>query len=89
MVVTVALGLALGLVGLGILGMMISGIQSVIKGKQDFKKILTMIVPFAVFAISYGIFGNAAQAGIATMIFMLAAMILFIGLTGLRGVFNL
>lgn len=88
MVVTVALGLALGLIGLGILGILISGIQSIIKGKQDFKKILTMLVPFVVFAVTYGIFSDATQAGVATMLFMLAAMALLIVLTGLRGVFN-
>lgn len=88
MIVTIAIGLGLGLIGLGILGMLISGIQSLIKGKQDFKKILTMLVPFAVFAIAYGIFGNITQAGVATMLFMIATMILMIFLTGLRGTFN-
>lgn len=89
MIVTIAIGLGLGLIGLGILGMLISGIQSLIKGKQDFKKILTMLVPFAVFAIAFGIFSNVAQAGVATMIFMIAAMLLLIFLSGLRGTFNI
>lgn len=89
MIVTIAIGLGLGLIGLGILGMLISGIQSLIKGKLDFKKVATMLVPFAVFGISYGIFGNITEAGIATMIFMMAAMILLIFLTGLRGTLNI
>lgn len=89
MIVTIAIGLGLGLIGLGILGMLISGIQSLIKGKQDFKKILTMLVPFAVFGIAYGIFSDVTQAGVATMLFMIALMILTIFLTGLRGTFNI
>ncbi|WP_372634620.1 hypothetical protein [Fodinibius sp.] len=88
MIVTIAIGLGLGLIGLGILGMLISGIQSLIKGKQDYKKILTMLVPFAFFGIAFGIFGDITQAGVATMLFMLALMILTIFLTGLRGTFN-
>jgi len=89
MTVTIALGLALGLIGLGILGMLISGIQSVIQGKQDFKKIIMMLVPFAVFAIAYGIFSDATQAGVATMLIMMALMALGIVLSGLRGTFNI
>lgn len=89
MIVTIALGLGLGLIGLGILGMIISGIQSMIKGKQDIKKIVTMIVPFVVFGVAYGIAGSITEAAIGTMLFMLAAMFLLIFLTGMRGTFNI
>ena len=88
MIVTIALGLGLGLIGLGVLGMIISGIQSMIKGKQDIKKIVTMIVPFVVFGVAYGIAGSITEAAIGTMLFMLAAMFLLILLTGMRGTFN-
>lgn len=84
----IGIGLALGMIGLGVLGMLGSGIQSVLKGKQDLKKIISFIVPFAVFGIALGISGDAADAGIATMMFMMAAMMLFIVLTGLRSTFN-
>lgn len=89
MIVTVAIGLGLGLIGLGVLGMLISGIQSMIKGKQDVKKIITMLVPFAVFGIAYSMTGTVSEAGIATMVFMMAAMILLMLLTGLRSTFNI
>ncbi len=89
MIVTIALGLGLGLIGLGILGMLISGIQSMIKGKQDVKKIVTMVVPFVVFGVAYGIAGSLTEAAIGTMLFMLAAMFLLIFLTGMRGTFNI
>lgn len=89
MIVSIALGLGLGLVGLGILGMLISGIQSLIKGKQDIKKLVSMLVPFVVFGIAYGVAGTVTEAAIGTMLFMMAAMLLLIILTGLRGTFNL
>jgi hypothetical protein len=89
MIVTIALGLGLGLIGLGVLGMLISGIQSIMKGKQDIKKIITMIVPFVVFGIAYGIAGTITEAAIGTMLFMMAAMILLIFGTGIRGTLNI
>ena len=89
MIVNIALGLGLGLVGLGVLGMIVSGIRSVMKGKQDVKKIVTMIVPFIVFGIAYGITGTVTEAAIGTMVFMIAAMVLLIFLTGMRTTFNL
>ena len=79
----------MGLIGLGVLGMVISGIQSMMKGKQDIKKIITMVVPFVVFGVAYGIAGSVTEAAIGTMLFMMAAMLLLIFLTGLRGTFNL
>ncbi len=89
MIVSIAIGLGLGLIALGVIGMLISGIQSIIKGKQDIKKIVTMLVPFAVFGIAYGIAGTLTEAAIGTMLFMMSAMLLFMLLTGLRGTFNL
>lgn len=89
MIVTIALGLGLGLIGLGVLGMLISGIQSIMKGKQDVKKIVTMIVPFVVFGVAYGIAGSVTEAAIGTMLFMMAAMLLLIFATGLRGTLNI
>lgn len=89
MIVSIALGLGLGLIGLGVLGMLISGIQSMIKGKQDIKKVITMIVPFVVFGIAYGIAGTLTEAAMGTMLFMMAAMLLLIFLTGIRGTLNI
>lgn len=89
MIATIGIGLGLGLIGLGVLGMLISGIQSVIKGKQDFKKTVVMLVPFAIFAVAFGILGDLTEAGVTTMLIMMAAMVLLIFLTGLRGTFNI
>lgn len=89
MIVSIAIGLGLGLIGLGIIGMLISGIQSMMKGKQDIKKIVTMVVPFVVFGIAFAIAGTVTEAAIGTMLFMMAAMVLLMLATGLRGTFNI
>lgn len=88
MIVSIGIWICFGLIGLGILAMIFSGIQSVMKGKQDVKKIITMIVPFIVYGITYAIIGGLAEAGIATMFVMLAFMVLAILISGTRSTFN-
>ncbi len=85
----IGLGIAAGLIGLGIIAIIVAGARSIKNGKQDFKKIITFLVPFAVYGVAFGITGSFNEAGIATMIFMMAAMILFIVLSGFRSTFNL
>ncbi len=92
MIVQIAVIGAIGLIGLGILTMIISGIKSATQGKQDVKRILIMAIPFVVFAISYfavqGTDDPYATAGVLTMGIMLAIMILGVLFTGLRGTFK-
>lgn len=85
----VGIGIGIGLIALGILATLVAGVRSVMNGKQDFKKIITFLVPFAVFGIAYGVTSDFGDAGIATMIFMMGAMVLTITLSGLRSSFNL
>ena len=89
MVVQIALGFGILLVVLGIIGMLVNGIKSVIQGKQDWKKITSVLIPFVVYGISYAITQGFTKAGIATMIFMIAVMLLLMALTGLRTTLNL
>tara|TARA_R110002049_G_scaffold52848_2_gene147405 strand:+ start:161 stop:427 length:267 start_codon:yes stop_codon:yes gene_type:complete len=86
--VVISVGLAIGLIVLGVIGIIVSGIKSLTNGKQDFKRIGMMAVPFVVFGISYAIFGDVPQAGVFTSVFMLGAMVLTIILTGMRGTFK-
>ena len=88
MLATISIGLTLGLIGLGILGMLISGVLSIVKAKQDLKKILTMVFPFIVFGVAYAIAGDIPIAGVSTMLFMIATMAVFILITGTRTTFN-
>lgn len=85
----IGLGIAAGLLGLGIIAIIVAGARSIKNGKQDFKKVITFLVPFAVYGVAFGITGSFNEAGIATMLFMMAAMVLFILLSGFRSTFNL
>jgi hypothetical protein len=69
--------------------MLVSGIQSIMKGKQDVKKIVTMIVPFLVFGVAYLIAGTITEAAMGTMLFMMGLMVLLMLATGLRGTLNI
>ncbi|MDX1638250.1 MAG: hypothetical protein R3281_09785 [Balneolaceae bacterium] len=85
----IGIGIALGLIGIGVIAMIVAGVKSMATGKQDLKRILTVLVPFAVFGVIFGIAGDVTDAAIGTMLFMLAAMALFMVLTGLRSTFNI
>ncbi len=86
MVSAIAVGFALFMVGIGILGMLVAGIKALSQGKQDLKKIVMMAVPFVVFGISFTVIGQPVEAGVITMLFLMAAMLVLIAFTGLRGI---
>ena len=50
--VAISVGLAAGLLGLGLLFMVGAGVRSLALGKQDYKKIGMMAIPFVVFGVS-------------------------------------
>lgn len=88
MINNLAIGLAMGLIVIGVIGIFFSGIRNVMHGKSDFKKLGAMGIPVLVFVVSFFLMGTFVQAGVATMIFMLALMVLSIILTGTRGTLN-
>jgi hypothetical protein len=88
MINNLAIGLALALIGFGLIAISISGIRNVINGKSEVKRVAVMVVPVAVFFISYAAFGTYNEAGMATMLFMMGAMVLGIMVTGTRGTFK-
>lgn len=85
MVQSLAIGLTLGLIAVGVIFILISGIRNIINGKSDFKRISVMLIPVVVFGISYVTMGTFDQAGVATAVFMIAVMIISIFVTGTRG----
>jgi len=87
-IVQIAVIGAFGLIGLGILSMIISGIKSLAQGKQDVKRIVIIAIPFIVFGISYAILGDTPKAGVLTTMVMIGIMVLSVVLTGLRGTFK-
>lgn len=85
MVDSLAIGLTLGLILIGVIGILFSGVRNVINGKSDFKRVTIMLVPVAVFGISYVVMGTFDQAGVATVLFMVGVMMISIFVTGTRG----
>lgn len=89
MYTVIGIGLAIGLIGIGLVAITISGIRSITYGKQDFKKIGSFLVPFIVFGVAYAVTNSAAEAGVATMLFLMALMGLLVFVTGIRSSFNI
>lgn len=79
---------AFGLIALGMVAMLFSGIKSMVQGKQDVKRILIMAVPFIVFGISYGVLSDVTKAGVLTTMVMMGIMVVSVIFTGLRGTFK-
>ncbi|TVR18314.1 MAG: hypothetical protein EA391_02605 [Balneolaceae bacterium] len=88
MVDTLAVGLAMALIAIGVVGIIISGIRNIINGKSEFKRIAVMIVPVIIFVATYALSGSFDQAGVATMVVMIGLMIVSIFVTGTRGTFK-
>tara|TARA_R110000868_G_scaffold411739_1_gene708398 strand:+ start:14346 stop:14627 length:282 start_codon:yes stop_codon:yes gene_type:complete len=92
MIVQIAVIGAFGLIGLGIIATIVSGIKSMTQGKQDIKRIGIMAVPFVIFAISYLIVQGSdlpfAKAGVLTAAIMMGIMVVSVFFTGLRGTFK-
>lgn len=88
-IVQIAVIGAFGLIGLGILAMIVSGIKGLTQGKQDVKRIGLMAVPFVIFGITYAILKDVAMAGVMTTMIMMGIMVVSIALTGIRGTFNI
>ncbi len=89
MVEVIFLGLGLGLLIIGVIAILVSGIRNVSLGKSSPKRVIVMVVPFVIFGIAYAATGSIDQGGIATMMVLMAAMVLAIAFTGLKGTFKL
>lgn len=88
MINSVAVGIALALIGIGVVGIIISGIRNVINGKSEIKKVTVMLVPVLIFAGSYFAMGTFEQAGVLTIVVMMILMVMGIVVTGTRGTFK-
>lgn len=85
----ISVGIGLGLIVLGVLAILFAGVRSLMQGKQDFRKMGMMAIPFVLFGVSYAIVGEFAKAGVLTTVILMGLMVLSIALTGLRGTFKL
>jgi type IV secretory pathway VirB2 component (pilin) len=50
MINNIAIGLAMGLIVIGVIAIFISGIKNIINGNSDFKRVAVMVVPVIIFA---------------------------------------
>jgi len=85
MINSLAIGITLGLIVIGVIGILVSGVINIINGKSEFKRIAVMLVPVIIFGISYATLGTLDQAGVATVVLMVAVMMISIFVTGTRG----
>jgi hypothetical protein len=85
MINSLAIGITLGLIVIGVIGILVSGVINIINGKSEFKRIAVMLVPVVIFGISYATLGTLDQAGVATVVLMVAVMMISIFVTGTRG----
>jgi len=86
---SIAIGIVLGLIIIGVLGILVSGTRNIINGKSEFNRIAVMLVPVAIFGVSYAVLGTFDQAGVATMSLMVVIMLVAIVVTGTRGTFKI
>jgi uncharacterized membrane protein YobD (UPF0266 family) len=84
----VGLSIAGGLLAIGILAIVISGVRGMAVGKTDLRKIGMILVPVIVFVVAYLLTNNFAEAGMATTLFLIALMAIAILFTGLKSTFT-
>jgi len=86
-ILPVAIYAALALIGLGLLGMGVSGLRSLVYGKVQTLSILIVGIPAVVILVLRGTMETWAQAGIFTLVVMFALALLALLFAGLRSVF--
>lgn len=87
-ILPVAIYAAIALIGLGILGMLISGLRSLAYGKLRPLTIGIVVVP-GVLAVILGVSMETwAQAGIFTLLIMFGLTLLAMLVTGIRALFT-
>jgi hypothetical protein len=88
MTVQIALMVMLAMIGIGVLMILIFGAKNLMTGKHEIQKLITMVVPFVLFGVTFGVMGYAASAAMATLLIMIGLLALFILVTGLRSTFK-
>ncbi|MEX0773909.1 MAG: hypothetical protein WD038_12120 [Balneolales bacterium] len=89
MSVAISLGFMIALVVIGILAMSIFGIINIYNGKHEWAQVGTFFVPALVFVIAYAFMGTLTEAGMLTMLVAIAAMVLFVAISGVRSTFKI
>jgi len=87
--VTIGIWIALALIAVGILSIVLFAIRNIASGKFRVFSLVAMVLPLAIFGLSYALSAGSpqpfAQAMIFTALILLALGALAILLTGLKG----
>lgn len=86
---SLALGAAVIIVVIGILGMVGFGVKNLVTGKHDLSKVLAYIVPAVIFVVAYLTSGSFTDAGLWTMVISMGLLAVLIVLSGIKSTFNL
>ncbi|MFO7848058.1 MAG: hypothetical protein R6V27_15945 [Balneolaceae bacterium] len=89
MIDSIALGLGLGIIVIGVILALIFGIRNIAYGKSDLKRVIAIAVPFVIFGIAYSVTGTIDRAGMATFLVMMSLMGLGIIISSARRTFNI
>ena len=84
----IALTGSLVLLGISVALIVVFGIKNIASGKHEWSKIAVIFSPFVVFGVTYGITGNMTESALITFLIMIALMMVFIFLGGLRSSFK-
>lgn len=89
MVETIAIGLGLGLIVIGVLLALAAGVRNVAQGRANIKKVSVMIVPLVIFGIAYIVMETFDRAAMLTLVVMMSLMVLAIVISSTKRTFNL
>ncbi len=86
--VPIAIWIAAIILGLGLLGMLLFGVKSILNGKINLVTAAIILVPAILLLILGLILGDWAIAGIYTLVIMFALAAVSLLVSGIRGLFN-
>ena len=87
-IVPYAIWAAIIIMGLGLVGMLLFGLRSILHGKINALTAVIILVPVVVLAVLGFVLGDWAVAGIWTVVLMFALAAVGLLLSGLRGLFT-
>ncbi len=86
--VPIAIWIAAVILGLGLIGMLLFGVKSIMNGKINLVTGAIILVPVILLLILGLIVGDWAIAGIYTLVIMFALAVIGLLVSGIRGLFN-
>ena len=86
--VVIAIYIVLGLIGLGLLGMLLFGVRSLVFGKVNPLTIAFVCAPFVLLLVLGFILPSWAEAGIVTVAITLAVSLCALFGSGIKGLFS-